>query len=113
MSVRAGVARAIGYLKWPEIAGLLVELTYDTEWAVRANAAKSILTQLDAHNLVSQVLISNDKYAREITMKALEQDMLRNQLILPRLAGDEFAEARNVLERDSIVLRERVRAMAS
>ncbi len=112
MSVRAGVARAIGYLKWPELAPMLVGLTYDTEWAVRANAAKSILTQLDAHSLVSQVLVSNDKYAREIMMKALEQDTLRNQLILPRLAGSEYVEARNVLERDSIVLRERIRAMA-
>ncbi len=112
LSVRAAVARSLGHLRWQELSSTLVELTRDRDWAVRANAARSILSQPEAHSLVSDVLVSDDKYAREITMKSLEQDAVRNQLILPRLSGDQFKQARSVLERDSLVLRERIQAMS-
>lgn len=72
--VRGEAARTLGFLRLAAAAESLARACTDSEWPVRANAAKA-LAKLgrDGEDMLLYLLTSEDKFAREIALKTLEQ----------------------------------------
>ena len=67
-------ARTLGFLRLPEAAEPLARACIGNEWTVRANAAKALAKLGPAgEKMLLRLLTSEDKYAREIALKTLEQ----------------------------------------
>ena len=109
MVIRAALARAAGNLMWPELHNSLLRLIGDREWTVRSNAARAIIRQPNAGVLIQSVMESDDHFAREITVRTLEQDSIRQRAILPTLSGPEYSPLREALRKSSPLLADQMR----
>lgn len=106
MVVRAAVARAAGSLLWPELHDTILDLVKDREWTVRSNAARALVRQPNSATLLSSIMNSNDAFAKEITVRTLEQDPIRQRAIMPVLRSEEFSTLREALAKSSPMLRD-------
>lgn len=109
MPVRAALAKACGNLLWPELNSTLVRLVGDREWTVRSNAARAIIRQPNAGALIQQVMELDDRFAREITVRTLEQDAIRQRSIMPTLMAPEFRPLREALSQSSPLLADQLK----
>ncbi len=105
--LRAAVARVCGYLQWPELSSSLLALLYDSQWVVRANAAHALLKFAEYDHLLDLAFQRVDRYAWEVLIRTLEQDIRVQQQLLPRLLADDMHHLRTVLLDESPLLRYR------
>jgi len=105
--VRAAVARVCGYLGWSTLLPIANGLLRDEEWVVRANAARAVLKFPEFDMVLNDVVNLDDRYAREVLIRALEQDDRIQQRVLPCLALPEYAAARMIILTASPLLRSR------
>ena len=105
MAVRSGLARVIGFLHWPELVPGLFVLLHDREWVVRANAAKALLKFRDFDILLEQAFVSDDPLLREVLVRCVEQDNIKQRALLPRLDRPELIATRTALLNESPILR--------
>jgi adsorption protein B len=105
MTVRSALARVIGFLAWPELVPALFALLHDREWVVRANSARALLKFKDFDILLEQAFVSNDPLLREILIRCIEQDSIKQRIIMPRLSQPHLIATRSALLTESAILR--------
>ncbi len=108
MPVRAAIARLISNLVWPEFSETALQLVADREWTVRSNAARAIVRMPNAAALIQTIMNSNDRLAKEIVLRTLEADTIRQRTIMNILKAGEYADVRANLARDSDLLRSHI-----
>ncbi len=101
------VARISGFLAWEELAPPLLTLLHDKDWAVRANAAKALLKQPSFDRLIETAFVDSDIYVRDLLVKVIEQDSMKQEELLRELDNDYMITTRTVLLRESLILRTR------
>jgi hypothetical protein len=96
--VRALAARTLGFLRHAGSAERLAKGCTDPDWTVRANSAKALL-KLGAigERALLQLLTSDDRFAREIALKTLEQSgaIERYVEMISRVGAQNAPEAVN------------------
>ena len=105
MPVRAAVARLASNLAWPELSDAVLSLVADREWTVRSNAARALIRMPNAAALIRTVMERDDRLARDVVMKTLETDTVRQRTIMNVMESEEFSGLRTQLMRDSSLLR--------
>jgi len=105
--IRSMVARISGYLAWEEMAPPLLTLLHDKDWAVRANAAKALLKQPNFDRLIEAAFVDADIYVRDLLVKVIEQDSLKQDTLIRALDNNYMITTRTVLLRESLILRTR------
>lgn len=105
--IRSMVARISGFLAWEELAPPLLTLLHDKDWAVRANAAKALLKQPSFDRLIETAFVDSDIYVRDLLVKVIEQDSMKQEELLRELDNDYMITTRTVLLRESLILRTR------
>jgi adsorption protein B len=105
MSVRSTVARVVGFLRWPEFTPALFALLHDREWVVRANSAKALLKFADFDLLLEQAFVSEDPLLREVLVRSVEQDNIKQRELMPKLRQPHMIATRTALAAESIILR--------
>ncbi|AIE87781.1 glycosyltransferase [Fimbriimonas ginsengisoli] len=105
-SVRAAFARVMGFLTWPELTLTVLSVLHDRKWVVRANCAKALLKYPNFEALVESALMEHDPLVREILVRSIEQNRLRQETLLPKLSDPNLAATRTALVNDSSLIRE-------
>lgn len=105
--IRAVVARVIGELGWPELAPIARELLYDPEWIVRANAALSLTELPHFVEVIKDVLLQDDRYAREVLINTMEQDTRALSAVFKHIDEPGFILVRDTLLLSSTLIRRR------
>jgi adsorption protein B len=105
--IRSMVARISGFLAWEELSPPLLTLLHDKDWAVRANAAKALLKQQHFDRLVETAFVDADIYVRDLLVKVIEQDSMKQDLLIRQLDNDYMITTRTVLLRESMIIRTR------
>lgn len=105
-SVRSALARVLGFLTWPETTLSLLALLHDRSWVVRANCAKAIMKFPNFEALVESALMEHDSLVREVLVRTIEQDEIRQRILLPKLSDTTLSGTRTALLNDSPVIRE-------
>lgn len=106
ISVRSALARVMGYLRWPETTLSLLELLHDRSWVVRANCAKAILKFPNFEAIVESALMEHDSLVREVLVRTIEQDEMKQKILLPKLSDPNLIGTRTALLNESPVIRE-------
>lgn len=105
--VRSMVARISGFLAWEELSPPLLTLLHDKDWAVRANAAKALLKQPHFDRLIETAFVDADIYVRDLLVKVIEQDSMKQDILIRDLDRDYMITTRTVLLRESLIIRTR------
>lgn len=105
MAVRSGLARVIGFLMWQELIPALFALLHDREWVVRANSARALLKFENFDLLLEQAFSSDDPLLREVLIRCLEQDNIKQRVLMPRLSAPHLIATRSALLNESAILR--------
>jgi adsorption protein B len=105
-SVRAALARVLGFLTWPELTLTLLSLLHDRQWVVRANCAKALLKYPNFEALMESALMEHDPLVREVLVRSVEQNRIKQESILPKLSDPNLAATRTALVNDSSLIRE-------
>lgn len=105
-SVRSALARVMGYLTWPETTLSLLGLLHDHSWVVRANSAKAILKFPNFEAIVESALMEHDSLVREVLVRTIEQDEIKQRILLPKLSESSLAGTRTALLSESHIIRE-------
>jgi len=105
--IRSMVARVSGFLGWEEMAPPLLTLLHDKDWAVRANAAKALLKQPQCDRLIEAAFVDADIYVRDLLVKVIEQDSMKQDELVQSLDADYMITTRTVLLRESLIIRTR------
>ena len=105
--VRAVVARVIGGLGWPELTSVVRNLLYDPEWLVRANAALSLMQLPHFVEVLKDVLMQQDRYAREVLINTMEQDDRALSAVFQHIDEPDFILVRDTLLMASTLIRKR------
>ena len=88
--IRAPVSKVVGYLNWSALQPIAINLLYDKEWVVRANAAKSLLRFPNLENTINRISKKEDKYAWEVFTKSLEQDSKAYNQVMELMHADSL-----------------------
>jgi adsorption protein B len=111
LAIRSTLARVIGFLVWPELVPALFALLHDREWVVRANSAKALLKYPDFDVLLEQAFVSDDPLLREVLVRSVEQDNLKQRVLLPRLDQPQLIATRSALLAESAIIRHDLAAL--
>lgn len=106
VSVRSALARVMGYLKWPETTLSLLALLHDESWVVRANCANAVLKFPNFEAIVESALMEHDSLVREVLVRTIEQDEMKQKILLPKLSDPSLVGTRTALLNESPVIRE-------
>jgi hypothetical protein len=106
ISVRSALARVIGHLRWPETTLSLLELLHDRSWVVRANCAKAVLKFPNFEAIVESALMEHDSLVREVLVRTIEQDEMKQKILIPKLSDPSLLGTRTALLNESSVIRE-------
>jgi len=106
ISVRSALARVMGYLRWPEMTLSLLALLHDRSWVVRANCAKAVLKFPNFEAIVESALMEHDSLVREVLVRTIEQDEIKQRILLPKLSDPSLIGTRTALLNESPVIRE-------
>jgi adsorption protein B len=112
LAIRSTLARVIGFLVWPELVPALFALLHDREWVVRANGAKALLKYPDFDVLLEQAFVSDDPLLREVLVRSVEQDNLKQRVLLPRLDQPQLIATRSALLAESAIIRHDLAALS-
>jgi len=104
-SIRAALARVFGYLTWPETTLALLELIHDRTWVVRSNSARAILKFPNFEAMIESALMQQDLLVRETLVRTIEQDLIRQQILLPKLSDPNLLGTRTALLNESPTIR--------
>lgn len=103
-SIRASVSNVVGYLNWVALHPIAINMLYDKEWVVRANAAKSLLRFPDLETTLNKISKKEDKYAWEIFIKTLEQDTAAHNQITKLLRYENLEPSiKKMLEKSTLL----------
>jgi len=103
-TMRASVSKVVGYLNWAVLHPIAINLLYDKEWVVRANAAKSLLRFPDLEATLNKISKKEDEYAWEIFIKVLEQDTSAHDQITKLLNCDGLEPSIKKMFEKSVLL---------
>jgi adsorption protein B len=106
ISVRAALARVIGFLAWPELTLTLLSLLHDRKWVVRANCAKALIKYPNFPALMESALMGHDPLVREVLVRTVEQNAIIQRELMPLLGDPNLAATRTALVNDSAVIRD-------
>jgi len=109
--LRAMVARVSGFLRWPGTDRLVVNLLYDPEWVVRANAARAMLKYPHYPDLLITAFEHHDRFAWDVMVRELEQNDTARQFLETCVDNTTGGHMITVLTQESRLFLREMRAL--
>ncbi|HPC28984.1 MAG TPA: glycosyltransferase [Candidatus Ratteibacteria bacterium] len=82
----------------------VMNLLYDKEWIVRANAARAVIQTPFLLEVIKDVFSKDDRYAKDIIIKTLEQNIWAFDNLIKTLNEKEMLEIDNTILKNSDLL---------
>jgi hypothetical protein len=87
--VRAAACKSLGRMGDNKALNTLVKALSDSNWWVRYNAANSMLELPEGVNYIHNIMKSEDKFAKDIIISAMEESGTLQELFLYENSGNE------------------------
>ncbi len=87
--IRATVSKSLCFLEWTESAETIRELLKDSEWVVRANAARALWKLSNPIPELEKVVEVNDSYSCEILVRCAENDRLARNILFREITQND------------------------
>ncbi|MCX8081996.1 MAG: glycosyltransferase [bacterium] len=113
IQVKILAAKMFSKLKCKELIPFVKQLLFDREWIVRSNAAKVIIRSNFLKDVLKAVMDSDDKYAKDVLVKTLEQNEWAFYRLLPQLSDKSMSSTREKLFSQSKYLEEKYNTIST
>ncbi len=110
LQIRVLTMKMFAKMQCEKLIPFVKRLIFDREWIVRANAAKAIVHSRFLNHILKDVLTSNDRFAKEVLIKTLEQNEWAFYRIGPELKKPDMVEVREEIFKYSKFLQEKFSA---